>query len=79
MRRWQYKTLTYGWDEELKDLVWADTKELVVSAEMVDQRLNELGSRGWELISIEKISNISHVAVSFYLKRPLENNTRSSP
>jgi hypothetical protein len=44
---------------------------MVVSAEMVDKRLNELGSEGWELISIEKISDISHVAVSFYLKRPL--------
>lgn len=77
MQRWQYKTLTYGWDEQIKDLVWTDTKDLVVNAEMVDKRLNELGSEGWELISIEKISDISHIAVSFYLKRPMENNHRS--
>lgn len=72
MIRWQYKTLTYTWDEEKKDLVWGDTKELIVSADMVDKRLNELGDEGWELLCIEKMSDVSHIAVSFYLKRPKE-------
>lgn len=77
MKQWQYKTLTYGWDEGTGDLVWADKKELAVNADMVDRRLNELGSEGWELISIEKISDISHIAVCFYLKRPVEDDHRS--
>lgn len=72
MIRWQYKTLTYAWDEEKKDLVWGDTKELVVNAEKVDKRLNELGNEGWELLCIEKLSDVSHIAVNFYLKRPKE-------
>ena len=72
MMRWQYKTLTYAWDEERKNLVWGDTKELAVNAEMVDKRLNELGDEGWELLCIEKVSGISHIAVNFYLKRPRE-------
>ena len=74
MKRWQYKTLTYGWDDGRQDLVWMDLVELAVNTETVDRRLNELGNEGWELISIEKISDISHVAVSFYLKRPLEDD-----
>ena len=72
MQKWEYRRLCYGWDEERKDLVWADTKERTVDADTVDQRLNELGREGWELISVEKISDISHVAVNFYLKRPIE-------
>ena len=72
MIRWQYKILTYAWDEEKKDLVWGDTKDLVVNTEMVDKRLNELGDEGWELLCIEKVSDISHIAVSFYLKRQKE-------
>jgi hypothetical protein len=32
--------------------------------------------QGWELISVEKISDLSHVVVSFYLKRPIEENSR---
>lgn len=72
MQQWQCKTLTYGWDEERQDLVWSDTKELAVSADMVDQRLNKFGRDGWELLCIEKMSHISHVAVSFYLKRPIQ-------
>lgn len=72
MHHWQYKILSYTWDEEKHDLVWADTKEMAVSAETVDQRLNELGREGWELVSIEKISDLSHIAVSFYLKRPMD-------
>jgi hypothetical protein len=66
MKRRQYKTLVYGRDEAKKDLVWADTQDLVVNAEVVDKRLNELGSDGWELISIEKIG--------FYLKPRLVDN-----
>ena len=72
MIRWQYKTLTYAWDEEKKNLVWGDTKEPVVNAETVDKRLNELGDEGWELLCIEKLSDVSHIAVNFYLKRPNE-------
>jgi len=72
MIRWQYTTLTYAWDEEKKDLVWGNTKELVVNAETVDKRLNELGKEGWELLCIEKLSDVSHIAVNFYLKRPKE-------
>lgn len=72
MIRWQYKTLTYAWDEEKKDLVWGDTREPVVNTHMVDKRLNELGDEGWELLCIEKVSDVSRVAVSFYLKRPKE-------
>ena len=68
MIRWQYTTLTYAWDEEKKDLVWGNTKELVVNAETVDKRLNELGKEGWELLCIEKLSDVSHIAVNFYLK-----------
>ena len=47
MKRRQYKTLVYGRDEAKKDLVCADTQDLVVNAEVVDKRLNELGSDGW--------------------------------
>ena len=73
MQYWQYKTITYAWDDERQDLTWVDTKEVPVNPEMVDKRLNELGREGWELISIEKLSDVSHIAVSFYLKRPIEN------
>jgi hypothetical protein len=75
MQQWQYRTLRYGWDEAKQDLVWADTKELVVDAKMVDRRLNELGGEGWELVSIEKMSDVAHVAICFYLKRPVEKET----
>lgn len=78
MIRWQYKTLTYTWDEEKKDLVWGDTRDLAVNAEMVDKRLNELGDKGWELLCIEKVSDVSHIAVNFYLKRPRETADRSA-
>ena len=72
MHNWQYRVLTYRWDEERQDLVWTDRNDMVVNEETVDKRLNELGREGWELVSIEKISDLSHIAVAFYLKRPLE-------
>jgi hypothetical protein len=72
MQKWEYRRLCYGWDDESKDLVWADSKETTVDGDTVDQRLNELGEQGWELISVEKISDLSHVVVTFYLKRPIE-------
>ena len=73
MQCWQYKTLTYAWDDERQDLARADTKELPEDPDTVDKRLNELGREGWELVSIEKISDVSHIAISFYLKRPIED------
>lgn len=73
MQKWEYRRLCYGWDDESQDLVWGDTKERAVDGDTVDERLNELGRKGWELISVEKLSDLSHVVVSFYLKRPLEN------
>jgi hypothetical protein len=73
MPQWEYKRLCYGWDEERRDLIWEDTKEGNVNGNTLDQRLNELGADGWELVSVEKISDVSHVVVNFYLKRPLEN------
>ena len=78
MQRWQYKTVTYSWDQESHDLVWNDTKEIIVDAKMVDKRLNELGGKGWELVFIDKMSDISHVAVCFYLKRPMEEKVNRS-
>jgi hypothetical protein len=72
MQKWEYRRLSYGWDENRQDLVWADTKEKAVNGDTVDQRLNELGREGWELITVEKISDVSHVVVSFYLKRLIE-------
>jgi hypothetical protein len=72
MHHWEYKVLTYRWDQEQQNLVWSDAKDMEVNEVTVDKRLNELGRKGWELISIEKMSDISHVAVTFYLKRPLE-------
>ena len=72
MQYWQYKTLTYAWDDGKRDFAWADTTVLPVDAEMVDGSLNELGKEGWELISIKKLSDVSHIAVNFYLKRPIE-------
>jgi hypothetical protein len=45
---------------------------------MADNRLNKLGSEGWELNSIEKISNNSRIAVVFFLKRPLEDDHQMS-
>jgi hypothetical protein len=76
VQKWEYRRLSYGWDDGRQDLVWMDTKELAVDGDSVDQRLNELGLQGWELISVEKISDLSHVVVSFYLKRPIEENSR---
>lgn len=73
MQKWEYRRLCYSWDDERQDLIWADTKEIGVDGDTVDERLNELGREGWELISVEKISDLSHVVVSFYLKRPLES------
>lgn len=73
MQKWEYRRLYYGWDDESQDLVWGDTKERAVDGDTVDERLNELGRKGWELIGVEKLSDLSHVVVSFYLKRPLEN------
>lgn len=72
MHHWEYKVLTYRWDQEQQNLVWSDAKDMEVNEATVDKRLNELGRKGWELVSIEKMSDISHVAVTFYLKRPLE-------
>ena len=72
MHHWEYKVLTYRWDQEQQNLVWSDAKDMEVNEGTVDKRLNELGRKGWELVSIEKMSDISHVAVTFYLKRPLE-------
>jgi hypothetical protein len=68
----EYRRFCYGWDDERQDLVWADTKERAVDGDTVDERLNEFGREGWELISVEKISDLWQVVVSFYLKRPLE-------
>jgi len=72
VQKWEYRRLCYGWDDKRQDLVWMDTKERAVDGDTVDERLNELGREGWELISVEKMSDLSHVVVSFYLKRPLE-------
>jgi hypothetical protein len=76
VQKWEYRRLCYGWDDGRQDLVWTDTKELAINGDSVDQRLNELGLQGWELISVEKISDLSHVVVSFYLKRPIEEKSR---
>ena len=51
-----------------KRLGLGDTKELVVNVETVDKRLNELSNERWELLCIEKHSDVSHIAVTFYLK-----------
>lgn len=42
MHYWQYRTLSYAWDGEKRDLAWADTTVLPVDSDMVDKRLNEL-------------------------------------
>lgn len=73
MQQWEYRRLCYGWDEEQRDLIWEDTKEGDVDGDTLDKRLNELGREGWEMVSVEKISDVSHVVVNFYLKRPIEN------
>lgn len=53
-------------------MVWGDTKELVVNAETGDKRESELDNEGWELLCIEKLSDVWHIVVNFYLKRPKE-------
>jgi hypothetical protein len=78
MQEWEHRRLCYGWDDEKHNLVWADIKEGMVNGDTVDNRLNELGWEGWELISVEKINDLSHVVVSFYLKRPIEENRTGS-
>jgi hypothetical protein len=72
MQEWEYRRLCYGWDENKRDLVWEDMEEKAVDGNTLDERLNKLGGEGWELIGVEKISDLSHVVVSFYLKRPME-------
>ena len=73
IQQWEYRRLCYGWDDERRDLVWEDTKKGDVDGDTLDKRLNELGREGWELVSVEKISDVSHVVVNFYFKRPMES------
>jgi len=53
MQKWEYRRLCYGGADESQDLGWGGTKERAVDGDTVDERLNELGRKGWELISVE--------------------------
>jgi|RhiMetdeSRZDD1v2_1073273.scaffolds.fasta_scaffold01570_7 hypothetical protein len=77
MQQWEYRRLCYGWDDERRDLIWEDTKEGDVDGDTLDKRLNRLGREGWELVSVEKISDVSHVVVNFYFKRPIQSSTEN--
>ena len=58
MTAWEYKTVTRKMNTKEEKWYWTDTNQHSV-LEMVDARLNELGSQGWELVSVVAKSTLT--------------------
>lgn len=67
MQKWEYTTLQLAMNDK-ENLVWLDDQQ---DDRTVSTRLNELGSEGWELVSVDT-NSLSGVTIRtvFYLKRP---------
>ena len=67
MQKWEYTTLQLAMNEK-ENLVWLDDQ---TDGRNVATRLNELGTEGWELVSVDT-NSLSGVTIRtvFYLKRP---------
>lgn len=68
MQKWEYRTLQLAMNDK-ENLVWLDDQQ---DGRNVATRLNELGTEGWELVSVDT-NSLSGVTIRtvFYLKRPV--------
>lgn len=69
MQNWEYMVLQLAMNEK-ENLVWLDAPE---DGRSMADRLNELGTQGWELVSVDT-NSLSGVTIRtiYYLKRPVE-------
>ena len=81
MQKWEYFILNLGWDEEKKFFYWFDPELKVLDGIAgkitddtgVDERLQELGQKGWELINVITLTHSGTVEViKHYFKRLIE-------
>ena len=69
MQKWEYKRVIL--DHDLMDWTWSDTGK-TMEQQSQEQRLNEMGSEGWELVSMSSfVANGETAGYAFYFKRPL--------
>ena len=69
MQHWEYWVLQLVMNEK-ENLVWLDAPE---DGRSIADRLNDLGTQGWELVSADT-NSLSGVTIRtiYYLKRPVE-------
>ncbi|HEX5838259.1 MAG TPA: hypothetical protein VFY26_10555 [Anaerolineales bacterium] len=69
MQNWEYMVLQLVMNEK-ENLVWLDAPE---DSRSIADRLNALGTQGWELVSVDT-NSLSGVTIRtiYYLKRPGE-------
>lgn len=69
MQNWEYMVLQLVMNDK-ENLVWLDAPE---DGRSIADRLNDLGTQGWELVSADT-NSLSGVTIRtiYYLKRPVE-------
>jgi len=81
MQKWEYFILDLGWNQEKKSFYWFDSELKVLDGIAgkftddtgVDERLQELGNKGWELITVVTLTHSGVVEViKHYFKRLIE-------
>ena len=81
MQKWEYFILNLGWSQEKKLFYWFDSELKVLDGIAgkftddtgVDERLQELGNKGWELINVITLTHSGTVdVIKHYFKRLIE-------
>lgn len=81
MQKWEYFVLNLGWDQENKNFAWFDPEIKVLDGiagkitndTEVNERLQELGNKGWELINILTLVHEGTTRViKYHFKRLIE-------
>ncbi|HKY55735.1 MAG TPA: DUF4177 domain-containing protein [Anaerolineales bacterium] len=69
MQKWEYKRVILDY-HNLEEWMWSDTGKSI-EQEPQEERLNELGRYGWELVSMSSfVSDGQTTGYAFYFKRP---------
>lgn len=67
MQKWEYLVLLHTWDVELQEYYWGtDPKDNMA----IQDRLDELGKEGWELVAVRTLG--MSASAFYHFKRPLE-------
>jgi hypothetical protein len=67
MKKWEYVRVTQSNINENKTWTWEDGG--ILSQE---ERLEEMGTAGWELVSVVALAGVDGTIYHLYFKRPME-------